>query len=65
MLKICDSEVVERLSLIYENFIDSGIFPDTWKRSDIILTYEKMLNVLLAITVLFLYYQFVAKYLNV
>ena len=65
MLKICDSEVVEPLSLIYENFIDSGIFPDTWKRSDIILTYEKMLNVLLTITVLFLYYQFVAKYLNV
>ena len=31
MLKICDSEVVEPLSLIYENFIDSGIFPDTWK----------------------------------
>ena len=36
MLKICDSEVVEPLSLIYKNCIDSGIFPDIWKRSHII-----------------------------
>ena len=28
MLKICNSEVVEPLSLIYNNCIDSGIFPD-------------------------------------
>ena len=41
MLKICDSEVVEPLSLIYKNCIDSGIFPDIWKRSHIIPTYKK------------------------
>ena len=41
MLKICDSEVVEPLSLIYKNCIDSGIFPDIRKRSHIILTYKK------------------------
>ena len=33
MFKICDSEVVEPLSLIYKNCIDSGIFLDIWKRS--------------------------------
>ena len=65
MLKLCDSEVVESLSLIYKNCIDSVIFPDIWKRPHIILTYKKMINVLLTITVLFVYYQFAAKYLNV
>ena len=65
MLKICDSEVVEPLSLIYKICINSGIFPDIWKRPHIIPTYKKMINVLFKITVLFLYYQFVAKYLNV
>ena len=65
MLKICDSEVVEPLSLIYKNCVDSGIFPDIWKRSHVIPTYKKMINISLAITVLLLYYQFVAKYLNV
>ena len=34
MLKMCDSEVVEPLSLIYKNSIDSGIFADIWKRSN-------------------------------
>ena len=46
MLKICDSQVVEPLSLIYKNCIDSGIFPDIWKRSHIIPTYKKMINLL-------------------
>ena len=43
MLKICDSEVAEPLSLIYKNCRDSGIFPDIWKRSHIIPTYKKNL----------------------
>ena len=41
MLKTCDSEVAEPLSLIYKNCIDSGIFPDQWKRTHIIPTYKK------------------------
>ena len=65
MLKKCDSEVVKPLSLIYKNCIDSGTFPDIWKRSHIVPTYKKMISALLTITVLFLYYQFVTKYLNV
>ena len=35
MLKICDSVVVEPLSLIFKNCIDSGIFPNLWKKSHI------------------------------
>ena len=64
MLKICDSEVVEPLSLIYKNCTDSGIFPDIWNRSHINPIYKKMINVLLTITVLFPYCQFVEKYLS-
>ena len=55
MLKICDSEVVEPLSPIYKNCIDSGISPDIWKRSYIIPTYKKMINVLSTINALLLY----------
>ena len=40
MLKICDSVLVKPLSLIYKNCIDSGVFPDIWKRSQIIPTYK-------------------------
>ena len=65
MLKICDSVLVESLSLIYKNCINSGVFPDVWKRSHIIPAYKKMINVALITTALFLYYQFVGKYLNV
>ena len=65
MLKICDSEVVEPLSLTYKNCIDSRMFLDIWKRSHTIPTYKKKINILLTITVLFLYYEFVAKYLKI
>ena len=65
MLKICDFVLVEPLSLIYKYCINSAGFPDIWKRSHIIPTYKKMINVALITTALFLYYQFVAKYLNV
>ena len=59
MLKICDSVVVEPLSLIFKNCIDSGIFPNLWKKSHI-----KMINVVSTTIGLFLYYQFVEKYLS-
>ena len=41
MLKICDSVLVEPLSQIYKNCINSGVFPDIWKKSHIISTYKK------------------------
>ena len=41
MLKICDSVLVEPLPLIYKNCINSGVFPDIWKRSHIIPAYKK------------------------
>ena len=41
MLKICDSVLVEPLSLVYKNCINPGAFPDIWKRSHIIPRYKK------------------------
>ena len=41
MLKICDSLLVEPLSLIYTNCINSGVILHIWKRSHIIPTYKK------------------------
>ena len=41
MLKICDSVLVEPLSQIYKNCINSGVFPDIWKKSHIIPSYKK------------------------
>ena len=32
MIKNCDEALVKPLSLIYKNCIDTGIFPDTWKK---------------------------------
>ena len=35
MIKICDKATVKPLSIIYKNCIDTGIFPDLWKKSKI------------------------------
>ena len=31
MLKICDESVITPLSIIYNNIIKTGIYPDLWK----------------------------------
>ena len=41
MLKICDSVITEPLSIIFKNYIDCGIFPDTWKMFHIIPAHKK------------------------
>ena len=34
MIKSCDKAILEPLSIIYKNCIDTGIFPDSWKKSN-------------------------------
>ena len=41
MIKICDKAIVEPLSIIYENCIDTLIFPDSWKKSNIVPVHKK------------------------
>ena len=53
------------LSLIYKNRINSGVFLIYGKDLILFQHTQKMINVALITTALFLHYQFVAKYLNV
>ena len=41
MIKICDEALVKPLSLIYKNCIDTGVFPDIWKKSNIVPVYKR------------------------
>ena len=41
IIKICDSSIVKPLSLIFKNCISCGIFPEVWKKSNVIPTYKK------------------------
>ena len=36
MIKICDSEIVEPLRLIFEKCLDAGVYLTSWKRANII-----------------------------
>ena len=40
MIKLCSKSVVKPLS-IFKNCIDTGTFPDIWKRSNVILVHKK------------------------
>ena len=41
MIKLCGQSFVNPLAIIFKNCIDSGIFPDVWKRSNIIPVHKK------------------------
>ena len=41
MIKICDSIIVKPLSIISCNSLNSGIFPDNWKRSNTVPVHKK------------------------
>ena len=41
MIKVCDSGIVKPLSIIFCNSLNSGIFPDNWKSSNIVPVRKK------------------------
>ena len=41
MIKICDKTIVKPPYIIYKNCIDTGIFPDLWKKSNIVPVHKK------------------------
>ena len=41
MIKICDSAIVEPLYLIFEKCLETGVYPTSWKRANIILVHKK------------------------
>ena len=38
---MCDELLVQPLSLIFRGYIDTGVYPDTWKKSNIIPIHKK------------------------
>ena len=40
-IKICDQSIVKSLSIIYQNCLNTGTFPDIWKKSDIFPVHKK------------------------
>ena len=41
MIKICDQLIVKPLSIIYQNCLNTGTFPDIWKKSNIVPVHKK------------------------
>ena len=41
MIKLCNKSVVKLLSIIFKNWIDTGTFPDIWKKPNIILVHKE------------------------
>ena len=69
MLKICDSEIVRPLSLIFKDCVYCGTLPNIWEKNksssrNLVPVHKKVINRKLKIIVQFLYYQFGEKYLK-
>ena len=41
MVKICDDSIKKPLSIIYKNCIKTGIYPNAWKKSNIVPVHKK------------------------
>ena len=41
MIKICDQSIIKPLSIIYHNCLNTGTFPDIWKKSNIVPVHKK------------------------
>ena len=41
MIKICDSAIVQPLCLIFEKCLETGVYPTSWKRANIIPVHKK------------------------
>ena len=64
MLKICDTAILEQLSITFNNCINQSMFPDIWKKSNICPIHKKVINKLSIITGQYHCYQSVEKYLK-
>ena len=41
MIKLCDKSIIPAISLNYKNCINSGTFPNTWKKSIVVPVHKK------------------------
>ena len=45
MIKICDFSICRPLEIIFRDCIDLGVFPDQWKRANIVPIHKKNLEI--------------------
>ena len=41
MVELCDDSLLQLLSIIFQKCLYSGVFPDSWKKSNIVSIYKK------------------------
>ena len=41
MIKLCDKSIIPAIPLIYKNCINSGIYPNIWKKSNVVPVHKK------------------------
>ena len=41
MIKMCDQSIVKPLCIIYQNCLNTGTFPDTWKKWNIVSVHKE------------------------
>ena len=41
LLKICDSSIVRPVSIIFKNCLQTGTFPNNWKKSNVVPIHKK------------------------
>ena len=44
MLKLSSPSIIKPFSIIFQNFLKSGIFPDDWKKGNIVPVHKKAVN---------------------
>ena len=65
MIKLCDKSIIPAISLIYQNCINSEIFSNIWKKSNIVPIHKMGdKQVVDNITDQFHFYQFLVKFLK-
>ena len=65
MLKLCGDSIWKPLEITFKNCQKEGIFPNEWKKANVVPSTKKMINKSYPIIDLFPSFQFVARYLNV
>ena len=62
MIKMCDESLVQLLSLIFRCCIDTGVYPDAWKKSNIVPVPKKGDKQIIIITDQSPFYQYAVKF---
>ena len=64
MIEICDDSIILPLAIFFKAALNLGIYPDQWKKADVVPVHKKDGKNLLKIIVKFLYCIFVERYLR-